>query len=114
VAPVVDAAAVRLARLTSAGHRDSAVPPFDVIVAPLPTSDQINQTEPVDVLDGALLARYQRTSDGAIVITLFARPLLLWADSTGASLPRLVRQAMVEQLAMAVGLEPRDLDPEAD
>jgi len=114
VAPVVEAAAVRLARLTGAGHSDSAIPSFEVIVAPLPTRDQIDATEPSDVAEGALLARHQRTADGVIVITVFARPLLLWTDGTGASLPRLVRQAMAEQLALAVGLDARDLDPEVD
>ena len=114
VAPVVDAAAVRLARLTSAGHSESAIPSFEVIVTPLPTGEQIDASEPSDVAEGALLAQHRRTTDGVVVITLFARPLLLWTDGTGASLPRLVRQAMAEQLALAVGLDAKDLDPEAD
>jgi hypothetical protein len=114
VLPLVDAAAIRLARLTGAGGSDSAVPSFEVIVAPVPTSDQIDQTGLADVSDGALLARHRRTPGGPVVITLFARPLLLWADGTGASLPRLVQQAMAEQLAAAVGREAHDLDPECD
>ncbi|MCZ3389946.1 MAG: metallopeptidase family protein [Actinomycetia bacterium] len=114
LAPVVDAAAIRLARLTGAGHSESAIPAFDITVAPLPPGDQIDQSEPSDVTGGALLAGHQTTSEGAIVITLFARPLLLWADGTGVSLTSLVRQAMAEQLATAVGLDAQDLDPEAN
>jgi hypothetical protein len=114
VAPVVDAAAIRLARLTGAGQAGSAIPAFDVIVVPMPTGDQIDQCEPSDIADGALLAQHERHAEGVIVITLFARPLLLWADGTDASLPRLVRQAMAEQLGAAIGQEPKDLDPEAD
>ena len=50
----------------------------------------------------------------ALVGLLGAYSLILWTDGTGTSLPRLVRQAMAEQLAMAVGVQAGDLDPEAD
>lgn len=114
VMPVVDAAALRLARLTGAGHHESAIPAFDVTVEPVPPGDRIDQNEPSDIADGALLAVHRTTSEGTIIITLFARPLLLWTEGTGMSLPRLVRQAIAEQLAIAVGVTAQDLDPEAD
>lgn len=114
VTPVVDAAALRLARLTGAGALESAVPAFDVTVEPVPPRDRIDQSEPSDVAEGTLLAGHWTTPEGTIIITLFARPLLLWADGTGTSLPRLVRQAIAEQLAIAVGVPAQDLDPEAD
>jgi hypothetical protein len=112
--PIAEAAAVRLTRLTGAGRPESAIPAFAVTVAELPPRELVEQCHPSEVADGALLARHRRTADGALLITLFARPLLLWTDGTGTSLPRLVRQAMAEQLALAVGVQAGDLDPEAD
>ena len=112
--PIAEAAAVRLTRLTGAGRPESAIPVFTVTVTDLPTRALVEQCQPSAVADGALLAQYRRGQDGDVLITLFARPLLLWTDNTGTSLPRLVRQAVAEQLAMAVGVQAGDLDPEAD
>lgn len=114
LAPVVEAAAIRLTRLTAAGQPDSAIPSFNVTVAELPPAQLIDRCQPSDVPEGALLAGREQTADGGQLITLYARPLLLWADGTDAALTRLVRQALVDQLARAVGVEASELDPEAD
>ena len=114
VNPVAQAAAARLTRLTGAGRPGSTIPAFEVDVAELPSRDQVARYGPSDVTSGALLSAHRTAEDGALVITVFARPVLLWATGTGVSLPHLVRQALAEQLATAVGVEPGDLDPEVD
>ena len=80
VTPVVEAAAARLTRLTSAGRPGSPVPAFEVDVAELPARDQVARCEPSDLADGALLAASHKPADGALVITVYARPMLLWTD----------------------------------
>jgi hypothetical protein len=110
--PIVEAAAVRLTRLT--GGSTSQVPTLRVLVATLPAGDLIDRSQASDVADGALLARHVRAADGALTITFFERPLRLWADATGTPLTRLVRQALAEEVAEAIDVRPHDLDPEAD
>ncbi|MCZ3387055.1 MAG: hypothetical protein LH630_08860 [Actinomycetia bacterium] len=112
LAPIVEAAAVRLTRLTAAGRPESAIPAFDVAIADLPPIARVDRCLPADVVGGALLATHDKTRDGTILITVFARPLLLWSGS-GSSLARLVRQSLAEQLALAVDQQPGQLDPEA-
>lgn len=113
LAPIIDAATARLGRLTGAGQPDSAIPTFAVAMANVPPDDRVDRCSATDVIDGALLATHSIAADGSVVITVFTRPLLLWGSSAGASLPHLVRVALAEQLAMAVGQAAGDLDPEA-
>lgn len=112
--PIVDAAVVRLARLTDAGRPWSAVPAFQVVTADLPNRREIEGSSPSAVADGALLASHVRADDGTVTVTLYSQPLRLWSDGTGVPLARLVRRALVEQVAAATGQLPEDLDPDVE
>jgi predicted Zn-dependent protease with MMP-like domain len=73
---------------------------------------------PDDVAAGALLGTHEwagKAADargaGALVVVLYARPMLLWADQPSA-LRTLVRQTLAAQVAEATGTDPDDLDPD--
>jgi len=112
--PIVEASAVRLARLSGAGQPGSPIAAFRVVTTDLPNRRQIEGCSTSAVTDGALLASHVRAADGTVTVTLYSHPLRLWSDGTGVSLTQLVRQTLAEQVAAAVGRLPEDLDPDVD
>lgn len=108
------ASEARLTRLTGAGRPGSLIPAFRVVTADVPSRQHLERCRPADVTDGALLATHVRRADGTLTVTLFTHPLRRSADGTVASLTRLVRQTLAEQVAAAVGQSAADLDPEVE
>lgn len=101
-------------RLTA---RAPTLPPFTVEIRELPPADVVARTRPDDVAAGALLGTHKwgrpdahAPDAGTLVVVLYARPLLLWADQP-AALRTLVRQTLAAQLADATGADLDDLDP---
>lgn len=95
--------------------RNPTLPAFSVELRDLPPPDVVAAAGPEDVASGHLLGAVDATDapgSTAVVVVLYARPLLLWADDPGA-LRTLVRQALVTQLAEATGIDPDELDPDA-
>lgn len=103
-------------RLTS---RVPTLPAFTVEVRELPPPEVVARAGPDDVTGGALLGTHEWTrpapgtpSTGTLVVVLYARPLLLWADQP-AALRTLVGQTLAAQVADATGADLEDLDPGA-
>jgi hypothetical protein len=102
-------------RLTA---RAPTLPPFTVEIRELPPPEVVAGAGPDDVAAGALLGSHEwadaaadAPDAGALVVVLYARPLLLWADQPSA-LRTLVRQTLAAQVAEATGTDPDDLDPD--
>lgn len=109
LAAEVDAATERLQA------RNRSLPAFTVELRDLPPPEVVAAAGPEDVASGHLLGTVDAAGapqSTAMVVVLYARPLLLWADDAGA-LRTLVRQTLVAQLAEATGLDPDELDPDA-
>jgi predicted Zn-dependent protease with MMP-like domain len=103
-------------RLTA---RAPTLPPFTVEIRELPPAEVVDRSGADDVAAGVLLGTHEQASTasgvpdaGTLVVVLYARPLLLWADQP-AALRTLVRQTLAAQLADATGADPDDLDPES-
>lgn len=94
----VDAAIERL--------QDASPPDYRVEIRELPPSDVVSAAGPSEVSGGSMLGTYRVDAD-SVVIVLYERPLLLWADDHVA-LRSLVDQVLVAQLAAATGFDPDD------
>jgi len=102
-------------RLTA---RAPTLPAFTVEIRELPPPEVVARAGPDDVAAGALLGTHEQArpeddarTTGTLVVVLYARPLLLWADQP-AALRTLVRQTLAAQIADATGADLDDLDPD--